>query len=302
MRTLKELNLSIAAYTEVTIWLKAWADHIAEKIGDTDKAVQAKKIDFKNMKLFYFTSCADIIGKDPMFKDPATEQKVIARKMQVYLWLFIKYLIDQTGHISEQWKICSHCGKENCELDQLPHRMGHYQYCPDCGKTAITIFPVEDDIAWEFIKQKVWGNKSKPAGQDKTFLKDAVKSAIKESKNLCPKPTGQDITKKDCNTCLYRKISKISTPCIDCIDSGLIMRKPAGQDKTSTQKPERLGFVKGMMSRNQDKTFEEAKEEIHECYDCHYYETEIFDEPCKSCIPDNKCVHKNFKSKEVKKE
>lgn len=143
---------------EINEWLQAWADHIEHHMGRPG-AVHAKRVDFKNMDFFYMTLCSDIIGQDPEFKKSDTENRVLGRKTRGFAWLLLKYLVDDSAHVNESWRICGHCGGNNCDLRGLPFRRGHYNYCPDCGRTQITTYPHEDKLTWEFIKQKIWNFK-----------------------------------------------------------------------------------------------------------------------------------------------
>jgi len=119
-------------YSAEREWLQSWIEHIEKMIDPKD--IKARIIDFNKPKFFFFTDCSDIIGKDAKGESPETSKKVFNKKQWAFLWLFLKYLIGDTDHINENWKICKHCGGKNCRLEGFKERVGHYNFCPDCGR------------------------------------------------------------------------------------------------------------------------------------------------------------------------
>lgn len=151
MKTLKELkNIN---RKQVKIWLSEWIEH-AEKKMVVPQDNMARKLDFKNDDVFYFTHCADIIKNEPNCKDEVTVRKIYQRKSWHMLKLFLQYLIDDFSDVAEGWKHCAHCGYDACELRSL-NGFGHYNYCPNCKRVAITLYKDTMDDAIAALKSEL---------------------------------------------------------------------------------------------------------------------------------------------------
>lgn len=153
VKTLSELKLSRRTKEKIRDWLNEWIEHIETNIGKPNTA-RPRKINFKTWKFFYFTDCSDIINKDPKFENEITNVKMISRKTNIFLELFIRYLLEDEK-INPKLH-CNHCGGDNCDIrslrDDKHGKMGHIDICPDCGRTQIVTYPGKYDFVMPIVK------------------------------------------------------------------------------------------------------------------------------------------------------
>ena len=130
MKSLKDLKLRKKTEAKIRAWLKEWLNmFIAQADGRQGNVYRA---DFEKEDFFYFTSCADLISKDPEFKTQETSASVIARKQRVHMQLLLKNLL---GEFVPKKIKCTHCGYEDRYIGKMYN--GHYVYCPKCHYLSI---------------------------------------------------------------------------------------------------------------------------------------------------------------------
>lgn len=125
MRNLKDLKLRKKTEAKVQAWLQEWLNlFVIQADGRQGNVYRA---DFEQEDFFYFTSCDDIISKDPEFLAQETNSDVMRRKQRVHLQLLMKNLL---GEFVPKKIKCSHCGYEDRYIGKMYN--GHYVYCPKC--------------------------------------------------------------------------------------------------------------------------------------------------------------------------
>ena len=153
LKTLDELGFKNKTKQKIFTWLVNWINFIDSQ-NEISNTMRPRRIDFKNWKFFYFTNCSDIIEKDPMFKKKITETNMNKRKANIFLQLFLKYLIDDTD-INPKLH-CNHCGGDNCVMEGLQDeehgKMGHIDMCPECGRTQVVTYPGNYDHVMKQVK------------------------------------------------------------------------------------------------------------------------------------------------------
>ena len=147
MKRLNDLKLSKRNKEKVIEWFNDWIDHFKEDAQGREGNVFRN--DFKNMDIFYYTNCQDIINKGN--EDDDDIQFEIRRvKRDVLMQIFLKYLMGED--INKKGK-CNHCGSNERIVDS--YNYGSFTYCPDCGMLCPYLHPGHYDDSMDSILDRI---------------------------------------------------------------------------------------------------------------------------------------------------
>ena len=152
-KPLDKWKLSPKARAVVEKELLSWLHHFEN---EADGMVgNVYRCDFINWDFFYFTDCKDILDKKPESNAVEGNKLIMFRKDQVFMQLFVKTLLGKLDILKPK---CSHCGGTNT-IESIYN--GHMWFCPNCGKTDVSVYPNTAYKSFSDAQKKIWEWSSK---------------------------------------------------------------------------------------------------------------------------------------------
>lgn len=115
--------------------LGKWIDAFLERADNA--RFQVEECNFKESKLFFFTTCHDRLKDNPEEAGYETNMEIRRRKRNICYALLLKQLV---GAEIRQWNHkCSHCGNTNMVIETVGNE-SYYRHCPDCNRFVIDTY------------------------------------------------------------------------------------------------------------------------------------------------------------------
>ena len=129
--------------------LSNWVD---EFLNRADFArFQVEICNFKENKLFFFTTCHDKLKDNPEETGIETSIEIRRRKRNICYALLLKQLM---GDPIRQWDgKCSHCGNTNMIIKSVGAG-SYYRYCKDCNRFVIDTYKNDFGLAVQMLYNK----------------------------------------------------------------------------------------------------------------------------------------------------
>lgn len=145
-RTIDKWPISDDAKKVAKRELKKWVDLLVEQADGREGNVF--RFDIIKEDFFYFTNCNDILKDDPEYKAHETNDKIVRRKIRVFMQLVLKQIMgEKLGKVLK----CTHCGKQE-EMRKMTN--GHFRYCPHCKKVSFVGYvPTLQDSVDSILEQ-----------------------------------------------------------------------------------------------------------------------------------------------------
>jgi len=154
LKYVNEWGLDKRATRIVKRELGKWIEAFIERADNA--RFQVEECNFKENKLFFFTTCHDVLKDEPEETGIESSIKIRKRKRQICYALLLKQLI---GADIRQWSHkCSHCGNTNMIIEGVGNSSYH-RHCPDCNRFVIDTFGSDfhlmaRDVYNKYLKKK----------------------------------------------------------------------------------------------------------------------------------------------------